>query len=323
MSRYLDELMRFSDRGYVERYDDIEEAIDKVLNTRLEEMHRPGCYDSDVIARRLFLCNNVPSAAYDMRFLTMERLGGLKVSELIALAEHHYKYDEKRGYGSVNLSSEVFELLFHSAKRCFNVQFFMSLSVKALADYADKKTGGTKGSEMYSCIRKMAGETLSLTIDDTFTLQRLFSEVRSAARYYSVSIGLDFFRDRVRCGRNILKKVLTDMIKLVRPEIFDFVSLKKRICSEMKVEYAYEPIYPFMDTSDSEEDEDIEEDTFCDDDCDESDLFEDNENVPAYVIYDSKKDTHSEEKKHPTWDEVVAPFRKLKATPLPNRADNA
>lgn len=339
MSKYLNELMRFSDKGYVDGYDNVEEAVDNMLNTRLEEIQFSQSYDPAVLVRRLFILNNVPNGYYDVSYLAPEYLVRLKLSETIALAEHYYDYDEKRGYGSVNLSSQVYEMLFYAAKRCFNAQFFLSVSVKALADYADKISGGTKGSEMYSCIEKAARETLSLTVDGTLTLYDLFSKLESVMRYNSVSIGLNAFNDRVRCGRNILKRVLTDSIRLIRPEIFDFDGIKKRICGELGVAYYDEPMFPFVDTLDSEDDPDDDEtfyggnddeDLFdfdalvLDDDFDFDlidPVFEDekadeyNGNGHANKNYDGKKDTHFKnapiKKKSPSWDEVVAPFRRL------------
>lgn len=321
--------MKISDKGYIDSPEDIEDALDKALDITVAEMNVPERYNAVLTARRSLAVNDVPCLDFDKSTLSEEYIGRLKFSELLALAGHSDPYD------GFNLPAELCELLYYAASVSFGVKLFTAISVKAFTDYIDIKNGGSRGAEIYRSICETAMEKLSLTIDETFTLQKLFGKLKSVMSYHTVQIDINIFADSVRYSCEILKEALTDSIRLVRPEVFDFESLKKRICEDTGVKYEKDNGVCFTDGSEDIDDFDFDDEAFEIDDDDflppiddiggsDDDDFDDLDYLLglelAYKRPTQSSPAAAENKAYaapppandlPSWDEVVAPFRRL------------
>lgn len=175
MSKRIDELMRISDRGFVDEYDDIKVILDNFLKYTMSELNNALPESCDLYG----FADNAAGKLGGIKFTDRESLEKLHLSDLLCIM----KYFEDTFSDSTgvllsymkNLRNNIFCL-----KNLPWATLFMSISVKSLMNFLDKECGAYQYSAIYRSMCGMSKECSQFELSEYTTLKQLLEGTGSA-----------------------------------------------------------------------------------------------------------------------------------------------
>lgn len=175
MSKRIDELMRISDRGFVDEYDDIKVILNNFLNYSMEELSNALPEGCDLYG----FADNAAQKFGGIKFNDRESLEKLHLSDLLCIM----KYFEDTFNDSTgvllsylkNLRNNIFCL-----KNLPWAKLFLSISVKSLMDFLDKECGAYQYSAIYRSMCGVSKECSQFELSENTTLKQLLDGTGSA-----------------------------------------------------------------------------------------------------------------------------------------------
>ena len=245
MSKHIDEIMRISDKGYADNFEDIKDILENFMSYTVEEVAGvlPGNYNLNIFSNEVIqklgdipLTDNNYEAYTDI----------LRLSDLLCTMRH---FDKKYRYQYNPLFSYMRSMycIIRDAKNLPWVKLFQAISVKSLMDFFNQTV--TDNNENYIRIYKSiclsAKNYASFEITDTTTVKQLLSGIRDTFYScwnpgYSQS---DYFEKIERCAL-ILKHIFVDGLGTWYYDRFDISELTNRIHSKID-EFDFDDIEDF------------------------------------------------------------------------------
>ena len=245
MSKHIDEIMRISDKGYADNFEDIKDILENFMSYTVEEVAGvlPGNYNLNIFSNEVIqklgdipLTDNNYEAYTDI----------LRLSDLLCTMRH---FDKKYRYQYNPLFSYMRSMycIIRDAKNLPWVKLFQAISVKSLMDFFNQTV--TDNNENYTRIYKSiclsAKNYASFEITDTTTVKQLLSGIRDTFYScwnpgYSQS---DYFEKIERCAL-ILKHIFVDGLGTWYYDRFDISELTNRIHSKID-EFDFDDIEDF------------------------------------------------------------------------------
>ena len=251
MAKHLDEIM-MSDKGYIDSFDDIEKLTEKVMNMSARDLMVRGGYDPNTIVDDLLIFNALPEdCSYNVRICDMLNM----TNELI-----HCEYPNDRACAA-RYAVITAEMLNKASYASADIKLFLSISVKALADFMDKKAGKNKPKcrKKYRRIIGMAKKNALLEVTEKTTIKALTDGIRPYMTKWDPRMYTKAFINYAENCCEIIRKIFIDFMREGYKDMFDFSKLQKSVNEN---EYACEKYI----------EEDI--DDFGDDDFDEFKEFD-------------------------------------------------
>ena len=248
MSKHIDEIMRISDKGYADNFEDIKDILENFMSYTVEEIagvlpygYNLKSFSDDVIQKLgdISLANGNYEAYKDI----------LQLSDLFCTMKYFdekYKYIFK--YNPLFSYMRSMYCIIRDAKNLPWVKLFQAISVTSLMDFFDRTfTDKNKPhlifgnkfyyinySRIYKSICLSAKKYASFEVTDTTTVKQLFSGVRDT--FYSCwnpcQSQSDYFEKIERCAL-ILKHIFVDGLGTWYYDRFSIFELTKRINSKI------------------------------------------------------------------------------------------
>ena len=315
--------MSSSVKGYIDDPVKAEKIIDDFMNSTLGELTVPG-YDTKQFGIRLL--NDTYSASY------VRHPEDICFSQLLALTGI-------RSENTPEFWSNIKDLLCTVQGHVGKARLFMSVTLKALTDFVNRKTNSIKGSRTFNGIKERAENCLDFNVTDTTTVGQLFRRFGAMTRWNN-RFSLKEYEEHVLDCCSIIRLAMDEYFR----DVYDFGEFKRNLeelkywdscdfveeCEEEEeeeVEYDY--IYPTIDPFDHIEDFGIEDyceedyiEDYCEEDCDdfEPDIYDiDDPMYPADeepdLLDEPDEDESFEEEEFdevPDWDTVIETINKKK-----------
>lgn len=228
MGKHFDEIMRISDKGYVDSFDDIEELINKVMNIKAVDLNVKDYCQPNAFAAHLlkFNENNLP---YD-------NVQDIRICDMLNLT---YDLEDYGDYIHERYAAVIAELLRSASKTSGDIKLFLSISVKAFADFMDKKSGTSKGSELYEEIAELAQSASKITVDEKMTIKALLNGIRPCMTRWNPLLSVASFTDHAINCCAIMEKIFIGCMRVGYEEIFDFSRIEEilGIVADDELEY--------------------------------------------------------------------------------------
>lgn len=251
MGKYLDEIMMTSDKGYIDGFDDIEKLTERVMNIDARTLTVKGGYNPNIIIDDLISLNDLPGLfQYTVRICDM-----LNMAHALSYAgsEGHFYHDCKR-YAVITA-----EILNKAAYASADIKLFLSISVKAFADFMDKKSGKTNRicSTMYRDIVDMAKENALLDVNEKTTIKAIIDGVRPYMTIWNPRMCANTFINYALNCCEIIEKIFVDFIRVGYEDMFDFIKLRENFIEleekiELEIEESIEAEFPAPDFDEEE-----------------------------------------------------------------------
>ncbi|MCH5193288.1 MAG: hypothetical protein J1F11_04950 [Oscillospiraceae bacterium] len=218
MKVHFTELMKLSDKGYIDDQENVKKITDALVNSTLDELTVP-CYDTMQLGRALLYEKYLPySRPQDICFGELANL--LRINCLERM--------------SPTWSSKIKDVLACSSGYIGKARLFTAVTVKAFTDYIDAKTGTSMGSMVYSRIQFKALRWLSFEITDTMTIGQLFCRMGPSMTQWNNTQPLEAFTEYALTCCEITDLLFIDCLRFAYGEMFSLVSLKDRITADCK-----------------------------------------------------------------------------------------
>lgn len=240
MGKSFDELMRLSDKGYIDRFDDIDGIIYSLMNTSPEELE--ACYGSraNLIAGNLLILNSLPD----------EYISKLKFCDLLNMTAHLGEiYDINKIYKYTELTGDM---LLTAQNTIPKIKLFLAISIKSFTDFIDRKAGTNKCSKIYREIQDIAEVDLNLDITDTTTFGGLLNRLINLMTRMSIGHPVEEFVDRREYCNEIIKMLFIDCMRLGYKELFDYVKLEISLYQTACDKFDFENEFKFFGIWDEE-----------------------------------------------------------------------
>ncbi len=228
MRKYLDEIMMMSDKGYIDSFDDIEKLTERVMNIDARTLTVKGGCKPDRIIYELIRLNKLPDlASYTVRICDMLNMA------------HVQAYAGSTGYSDhvcAKYAAITAELLNKAAHTSADIKLFLSISVKAFADFMDEKSGkkDRQCKRMYEEITVMAKESAQLDVDEKTTVKALIDGVRPYMTVWYPRMCTDIFIYHAQQCCEIIEKIFVDFIYTGYKDMFDFNKLRENFTERQR-----------------------------------------------------------------------------------------
>lgn len=185
MSKRIDEILRISDKGFVDEYDDIKIILENFLNYKISTLHNALPKNCDMYDFTI----NVAKKLGNIDINNSSQIENLRLSELLCIM----KYFEKN-------FKDPHEVLMSYMKNLRNnissikglpwATLFMSISVKSLMYFFNEMTYERKFLELYKDIFYLSKDCAEFEISDYTTIKQLFDGI-TCTMYASWNPGYD------------------------------------------------------------------------------------------------------------------------------------
>lgn len=175
MSKRIDELMRISDKGFVDEYDDIKVILNNFLNYTMSELNNALPESCDLYG----FAENVAQKLGGIKLNDRESIENLRLSDLLCIM----KYFEDTFSDSTGILLSYMKNLRNNIFCLKNLPWatlFMSISVKSLMDFLDKECGAYQYSAIYRSMCGMSKECSQFELSEYTTLKQLLDGMGSA-----------------------------------------------------------------------------------------------------------------------------------------------
>lgn len=230
MGKYLDEIMMMSDKGYIDSFDEIEKLTEKVMNMDARTLTVRDGYKPDVIADDLICLNELPdSFKYTVRICDM-----LNMAHALS-----YAGSEGRLYNDCERYAVMTAEILNKASYAYaDIKLFLSISVKAFADFMDKRSGKTDRicNTMYKDIVDMAKKNALLDVNEKTTIKAVIAGVRPYMTKWNPRMCVNTFVNYALNCCEIIKKIFVDFIRTGYEDMFDFDKLRENFIRLEEIE---------------------------------------------------------------------------------------
>lgn len=234
MSKHIDEIMRISDKGYADNFEDIKDILENFMSYTVEEVSGvlPGSYSlklySDEIIQKL---GNIPLADDIDEAYT----GILRLSDLFCTMRYFDKTQDFMYNPLLSYMKGTYRYI-RDAQNLTWVKLFQSISVKSLMDFFGQTVADNSKdySRIYKSICLSAKNYASFEMTDTATVNQLFKGIRDEL-YSSWNPGYsqsEYYEKIERCVL-ILKHIFVDGLGTWYYDRFDITELTNRIYSKI------------------------------------------------------------------------------------------
>lgn len=175
MFKRIDELMRVSDNGFIDEYDDIKVILDNFLKYTMSELNNALPDSCDLYG----FAENVARKLGGIKLNDKESIENLRLSDLLCIMK--YFEDTFSDLTGVllsymkNLRNNIFCL-----KNLPWATLFMSISVKSLMDFLDRECGAYQYSAIYRSMCGVSKECAQFELSEYTTLKQLLEGTGSA-----------------------------------------------------------------------------------------------------------------------------------------------
>ena len=260
-----------SARVCIEDIEAVKKITDSLMNSTLGELKSPE-FDTIMLGSSVLLYFNMPlKNSRDVRFG--------ELLNLIRLA--------CRDNNSPEWVARIKEFLCSSQKYVTKVRLFMAISIKALGDYVDLKTGSMRCCERFEDIQTKAARHLNLTVYESTTIGQFFDHISYPMNHWNSAKPIDAFVDYAYSCCEIINIFMLEYLRKGYREMFSIAALKDRLAEKepnwnpswfySKYESSYEDVDYDIEAYEREEEnfDDIDcEDYFGDEEICEEALFE-------------------------------------------------
>lgn len=232
MSERIDELMRISDRGFVDEYDDIKVILNNFLNYSMEELSNALPESCDLYG----FADNVAGKLGGIKLNDRESIENLRLSDLLCIM----KYFEDTFSDSTgvllsymkNLRNNIFCL-----KNLPWATLFMSISVKSLMGFLDKECGAYQYSAIYRSMCGVSKECSQFELSEYTTLKQLL-EGTGSALFASWNPGYDkeLYFDTIESACLIIKFIFINGIAAWCYDKSEFLAFLEKYEAEINIQ---------------------------------------------------------------------------------------
>lgn len=219
MKKFLDEIMKESDKGYIDDLEHIEVLAKKMICLTYADLSAAKGYNTAALITDLVRANNYPECDVDT----------ISFGDMLTLAAFNDYYEYDRFY------DKLANLLLLISSVNTDVKLFTSVSVKALMELVDKKTDTDKGSRMYEKIEEYMGKYFCRTISEDTTVKLLAGTLISKMTNRPLSMYMVEFNDIVDVSLEILEMLIVKALRDVFSEELDYKPLQERICENTDI----------------------------------------------------------------------------------------
>lgn len=232
MSERIDELMRISDKGFVDEYNDIKVILENFLNYSMEELNNALPESCDLYG----FADNVALKLGGIKLNDRESLEKLHLSDLLCIMK--YFEDTFSDLTGVllsymkNLRNNIFCL-----KNLPWATLFMSISVKSLMDFLDKECGAYQYSAIYRSMCGMSKECAQFELSEYTTLKQLL-EGTGIALFASWNPGYDkeLYFDTIESACLIIKFIFINGIAAWCYDKSEFLAFLEKYEAEINIQ---------------------------------------------------------------------------------------
>ena len=228
MGKYLDEIMLMSDKGYIDSFNDIEKLTEKVMNMNARSLIVSDGYKPDTIVDDLIIFNDLPDGcSYEVRVCDM-----LNMAYELGYGEHADTDD----CACERYTAIIAELLNKAAGTSAEIKLFLSISVKALADFMDKKSKKNKHKcrKIYETIIEMAKENALFEVTEKTTVRAVINGVRPYMTKWGPRMRARTFINYAENCCDIIKKIFIDFMCEGYKDMFDFSKLREAFIKQQE-----------------------------------------------------------------------------------------
>lgn len=227
MSKQLDRIMRISDKGYVDDFDDIEEILEHFLNYTVETLTcvlPPGSKIqefADNIVRRL---GNI-----ELESSSTDYTDTLRISDLLCMMRYFEVFFSDPDHISLsymkNLRNNICEM-----KILPWAELFLAISIDSLMKFFTSKTGTLEYTELYWRICISSKECATFEMTKETTLKMLLDGIcGDMFASWNPGFNTDEYIDKIENCCLIVKQVFVDGIAAYYYNRFDIFELSKSI----------------------------------------------------------------------------------------------
>lgn len=219
MKKFLDEIMKESDKGYIDDLEYTEILAKKMICLTYEDLSAAKGYNTAALITDMVRANNYPECDVDK----------ISFGDMLTLAAFNDYCEYDRFY------DKLANLLLLISSVNPDVRLFTSVSVKALMELVDKKTDTDKGSKMYEKIEEYMGKYFCRTISEGTTVKQLIGTLISKMTNRPLSMYMVEFNDIVDVSLEILEMLTVKALRDVFSEELDYKPLQERICGNTDI----------------------------------------------------------------------------------------
>lgn len=249
MGKYLDEIMTMSDKGYIDSFEEIEKLTEKVMNMEVRTLMVRDGLKPDAIIEDLLVFSDLPEdCSYNVRICDM-----LNMAREIGHCEFPGDSACTARYASITA-----ELLNKAARTSGDIKLFLSISVKAFADFMDKRSGenNRKCKRIYEKIVTMAKENALLEVTEKTTIKAVIDGVRQYMTKWNVRMQAKTFVQYAENCCEIIKNIFVDLMLAGYKEMLDFDKLWKAVyelhCKDVLEDDQYPEVTMYDEFDDDE-----------------------------------------------------------------------
>lgn len=221
MSKFLDKL--FESKNFINDPDEVARVTDDMAYCRLYEL------SADTVKLGQNLLKYV--------FLPTDEGCGLRYVELAGLLRV-LCCDHK----SSDLAAHLRTVLINKTVSCMKAKMFKMVTLRAFADFVDRKTDTVRGSSVYNRISRIAKTELDFNVYTSTTFNDLFNAFDGRISYWNIGCTLEVHAKKTSACCQIAKLLLIDCFRFVYSELFVLNDLKNRLVKsadswETRLEY--------------------------------------------------------------------------------------
>lgn len=224
MGESLNRAISSSIKGYIDDYNDIDEIIDRLLNTTADYFNCENDGRS--------LLNKVTKTLMEFYDFPKERKGELTYGEMLCIIDEQRKepYTSSDGRvireeASMMLAGYLINILLSAEKTNATIKLFMSATVKGYLDYLDKKGSHSEGSRKH-LFRRLYARTNRYLYEPIDTLTTVKKFLNQMSKYQSQGWNpfnsITEYEEKMRFCYQDLIFFMLDCFKPAFPEVFDF-----------------------------------------------------------------------------------------------------
>lgn len=214
--------MMMSDKGYIDSFDDIEKLTERVMSIDARKLTVREGYNPNTIVEDLLIFNALPEdCSYTVRICDMLNMARQLV---------HCQYPGDR-ICTARYAVITADMLDKASFVSSDIKLFLSISVKAFADFMDKRSGKIhhECKMAYKAIIAMAKESALLEVTEKTTIKAVIEGIRPYMTRWGPRMHLNAFVNHTENCCEIIRKIFVDFIYAGYADMFDFSKLKKAV----------------------------------------------------------------------------------------------
>lgn len=214
MKSQINDVMRISDKGYIDKVSDVRETVDDLISCKLDQLIVPG-----------FSAAQMGHDLLDSLFLPSAYPQLLSFGELLNLIRVAYLHDNLIEW------TALIKIFFTWEEPVISkVKLFAAVPIKALANLVDKKSKSEKGSLFFIYLYERAHNSFGYDLTKTTTIGQLLALMGTMTNW-EPPLPISEFEKKTHASCEIIKILMIDMIRFAYPEMFVLSKLKDRLAS--------------------------------------------------------------------------------------------